>query len=194
MCAALDIHLSCHQKVPSIDTVALYYDRARNTHYDSNTYYCICLLIVSFFCQGWCILNYWYNQQIVHLTENDVQPIGLFGYWPLFAKSKFVSGHTCGMPYFMAKVLSLVRGQCLARNSGNFLVCYHKCLLKTHNNYLDCRLKFDKEMKNTTITENSWTDTWLDTSEYDQSVFFSTCNGSSRDNIIHTSTFNAFRT
>jgi hypothetical protein len=80
----------------------------------------------------------------------------LFGYWPLFTKSKFVSGHTCGMPYFMAKVLRLVRGQYLARNS------------------FDCERKFDKEMKNTAITENGFTDTWLDISEYDQSVFFST--------------------
>jgi hypothetical protein len=52
------MHLSYHQRVPSIDTVALYYERARDTHYDSNAYFCLCLLIVSFFYQGQCILNY----------------------------------------------------------------------------------------------------------------------------------------
>jgi hypothetical protein len=114
----------------------------------------------------------------------------LFGYWPLFTKSKFVSGHTCGMPYFMAKVLRLVRGQYLARNSGNYLVCYHKCLPKTHNNCLDCERKFDKEMKNTAITENSFTDIWLDISEYDQSVFFST--GSCGARVVRTARQNGY--
>jgi hypothetical protein len=47
MCATLPMHLSCHQRVPSIGTVALYYERARDIHYDSNAYYCLYLLIVS---------------------------------------------------------------------------------------------------------------------------------------------------
>jgi hypothetical protein len=44
MCAALHMHLSCHQKVPIIDNIALYYEQAWDTHYDSNAYYCLCLL------------------------------------------------------------------------------------------------------------------------------------------------------
>jgi hypothetical protein len=194
MCPVAHVHLSYHQRVPSIDVVALYYERARDTHYDSNAYYCLCLLIVSSFLKGGA---YWITD-----TTNKLYTVPkmicsyrkwcatyvLFGSYPLFSNPKFGSGHTMG------KVLRLVPRQCLERNSGKCLVWYHKWLPKTHNNYLDCGQKFNKEMKYTAITESSWTDTWLYTSEYNQSVFFSICNGSSRDNILHTSSFDAFRT
>jgi hypothetical protein len=77
MCTTLHMHLSCHQRVPNIDTVALYYEQARDTHYDSNAYYCLYLLIISFFCQGRCILNTNTTNKL-HLTKNDVQPIFLW--------------------------------------------------------------------------------------------------------------------
>jgi hypothetical protein len=118
----------------------------------------------------WWIYWYWFCILNVYIFRINLIKLKICYFWLKLRRLTFWDGvssfQTCGKPYFMGKVLCLVCRQCLERNNGNYLVCYHKWLQKTHNNCLDYGQKFDKEMKYTAIIENSWTDRWLDTLEY----------------------------